>query len=158
MKKHRVLNRTMTVIVCIMGSVPGLLTLLINTEGPFQRPDGPYWKALIIAVPSILIAILVGYFICMFLWRKWFKEEKSIIYQSFIIFSITIIAGLIAAIVGVEVNWMVAKVSGWGGQAQLEWVKFLIGIPIIFFYCIIPVGATGLLYGLFSFFYLKFSK
>ena len=86
MKKHRVLNRVMTVIVCIMGSVPGLLTLLINTEGPFQRPDGPYWKALIIAIPSILIAILVGYFICVFLWRKWFKEHKSILYQSFIIF------------------------------------------------------------------------
>jgi hypothetical protein len=158
MKKHRVLSTVMTLIVCIIGSVPGLWTVLFNIEGPFQRPDGPYWKALVIGFPSIFIAILVGYLICKFLYRKWFKESKSIIYQSFIVFSVTIIAGLVAVLVGWEVNWIVAKAFGWGGQAQVPWISFLIGIQIMFFYCIIPVGAASLLFGLFSFIYLKFSK
>lgn len=158
MKKHIVLGKALIIIVCIIGIVPGLWTMLINVEGPFQRPDGPYWKALVIGIPSVLAAIIAGYPLSKFLLEKWYNESKSIVFQSFIAFSITIIAGLVAVMIGCEVNWIVQKAFGWGAIAQVQWIKFLIGIPIIFFYSIVPVGIAGLLFGLFSFIYLKLSK
>ena len=158
MKKHRVITIVTIILVCIIGSVPGLWTILLDVEGPFQRPDGPYWKALVIGVPSILSAIFIGYLISKYLLSKWYKENKSIVVQSIIIFSITIIAGLIAVMVGWEINWIVEKAFGWGGSARLEWLDFLTGIPLMFIYCIIPVGITSLIYGLFSMIYLIFSR
>jgi len=158
MKKHKVLITVTIIIVSIIGSIPGLWTILINAEGPFQRPDGPYWKALVIGIPSILAAILIGYLLSKYLLSKWYREKKSILYQSIIILLVTIIAGIIAVMVGWEVNWIVEKAFGWGGSVRLAWLNFLTGIPLMFFYCIIPVGIAGLLYGLFSFFYLNFSK
>lgn len=158
MKKHKVLNAATIIIVCIIASIPGLWTLFVNMEGPFQRPDGPYWNAIVIGVPSIIAAIIAGYPLCKFLLRKWYNESKSIVYQSFIVFSITVITGVIAVLVGCEVNWIVQKAFGWGAIAQVQWINFLIGIPIIFFYSIGPVGIAGLLFGLFSFIYLKLSK
>ena len=157
MKKHRVLIPVTIIIVNIIGSIPGLWTILIN-EGPFRRPSGPYWQALVIGVPSILTAILIGYLISKYLLSKWYKENKSKLYQSIIIFCITIIAGTLAIMVGWEVNWIVGKAFGWGSSARLAWEVFLKGIPMMFIYCIVPVGIVSLLYGLFSIVYLKFSK
>lgn len=158
MKKHSTLKTAAIILVCIIGSVPGLWTMLINSEGPFQRPEGTYWKALVIGIPSVLAAILAGYLLSKYLLKKYYSENRPVLRLAVIISLVTIISGLVAVFVGWEIDWLIAKVFGWGGVAEVPWKNLLIGIPIVLAYSIIPVSLAGLIYGVFSFAYLKLSK
>lgn len=158
MKKANTLKTVAIIIVCIIGSIPGLWTMLINNEGPFQRPEGAYWKALVIGIPSVLAAILAGYFLSKYLLKKFYSENRPVLRLVVIISLVTIISGLVAVLVGWEVDWLIAKVFGWGGVAEVPWKNLFIGIPIILAYSILPVTITGLIYGVFSFAYLNLDR
>lgn len=163
MKKHKVLITVTILMVIVIGSVPGFITLLIDTPGPFQRPDGPYWKALVTGIPSILAGILIGYFISKVLLRIWFKIAKSIIFKSIIILFITYIAGLITLGVACEVDWIVPAFLGWENTPTFltdlsSWENLIDHFLLAFLYFSIPAVIAGVLNGLFSFIYLKFSK
>lgn len=155
MIKQKSLTTAMIILVSFMGSVPGLLTLFVNVNGPFQRPDGPYWMALVIGIPSILAAILLAYYLSKYFLRLWLNENKAEIRQSLVYFLCTILVGLIAVLVAWEVNWIIGKISGWGGSAEVDWLSYLKGIPIMFFFSIIPITVISLFFGLFSYFYLR---
>lgn len=158
MKKHKVLITVTILIVIIIGSVPGLTTLLIDSPSPFQRPDGPYWKALVTSIPSIIAGILIGYLASKYLLRIWFKTEKTLVYKSIIILFITFISGVITLFVAWEVNWIVPRFFGWGNMEFNPWGNLLDHILLALIYCSIPVGIVGILNGLFSIIYLKFTK
>jgi len=162
MKKHKVIITVTIVIVIIIGSIPGLMTI-INADGPFQRPDGPYWKALVIGVPSILAGVLIGYLISKYLLRIWFKTDKTLVYKSIIILFITYIAGIITLIVACEVDWIIPEIFGWENTPSLlndlsSWKNLLDHFLLAFIYFSIPIGIAGVLNVLFSFIYLKFIK
>jgi len=158
MKTHKVLITVTILIVIIIGSVPGLATLLIDTPGPFTRDDGPYWHTLVCGIPSIIVGILIGYLVSKHLLRIWFKIEKKLVYKSIVILLITFISGVITLLIAWEVNWIVPRFFGWGNMAFNPWENLLDHILLGFIYCSIPVGIVGILNGLFSFIYLKLTK
>lgn len=143
-----------------MGSIPALVTIFNNNEGhPFQRPDGLYWKALIIAIISIFFVVVVSYYLSRELFRRWYKETKSNKKKSIIVGSIVLITGVISVIVGVEFDWLTIKIFGWGGENFLNWSMFLFKVPLMTFaFCIVPVLIISIISAIYSFFYLKSSK
>lgn len=160
MNKSKNLKVIVLIIVILMGSIPALVTIFNNNEGhPFQRPDGLYWKALIIAIISIFFVVVVSYYLSRELFRRWYKETKSNKKKSIIVGSIVLITGVISVIVGVEFDWLTIKIFGWGGENFLNWSMFLFKVPLMTFaFCIVPVLIISIISAIYSFFYLKSSK
>ena len=152
MKKHKVLIKITIVIVIIFGIIPGLVTL-------FEKTDVQYWKYIVTCIPSIIAGILIGYFISQYLLHILFKTEKSLVYKSIIILFITFISGIITLMVAWEIIWIVPRLFGWKYTGEFSpWANLLDHYLLMLIYGSIPVGIAGVLNGLFSFFYLKFSK
>jgi len=153
MNKTKNLKLIVLILVILMGSIPALVTIF-NNEGPFQRPDGLYWKAFIVAIISIFFVVLVSYYLSRGLFRSWYKETISDNKKSIIVGSIVLTAGVISVVVGVEFDWLAIKTFGWGGENFLKWSMFLFIVPLMtIVYCIIPVLIISIISAIFAFFY-----
>ena len=159
MKKMKVLFAVTTILVLIIGSVPGFEIGLSNLSILSQDSDGQYWKALLTAIPSILIGILIGYFLCRYLLKKWLKTGKSIWTISLLVLLITFIAGIITVMVAWEVTWVLSRLLRWKYTEEFSpWANLLDHYLLMLMYGCILVGITSIVNGLFAFLYLKFSK
>ncbi len=152
MKKHKVLITITIVIVIILGILPGLLTL-------FEKTDVQFWKYIVTCISSILVGILIGYFISQYLLRILFKTAKSLVDKSIIILFITFISGIITLMVAWETILIVPWLFGWEYTGEFNpWENFLDHYLLMLMYGSIPVGIISILNGLFSFIYLKLTK
>lgn len=158
MDKLKFLNKVAFLLVAFMGSAPGIMTLVVNTDAPFQRPEGAYWKALVLGVPSIVMAVIVASAVCRSLNKRWIKEKHSNERKAIFLFLIVILAGLASVLAGWESNWIMAKLTTWSGVGDLQWIDFIKGIPIMLIYTFMPVTVAAFILGLFSYVYLRFSK
>ena len=155
MKKHSLLTKVTRIIVICMGLVPGLATIFLSVENPFQLRVGPVWQSLMVGIPSMVMGIVFGVYLTNYFYKKWFHIEKPVMKKVVLIFSITLVAGILNALMAWELNWIIAKITGWGYLTELPWFNLLIGLPIMMFYCLVPGLIVSLLNGVFSFFYLR---
>ena len=158
MKQHRLLRFVTIVLVCLVGSVPGLITLFIKEGGPFERPTESYWSAIIMGLPAVIIPVIVGYFLSRALLRWWLKETQTVVVRSLILLAITFLAGMINALIGWEIRWLLEKAIYLGEEGYLNYLEILSGIPFFSIYCFMWVAPTALAFGIFSFLYLKYSS
>jgi Kef-type K+ transport system membrane component KefB len=161
MNKSINLKVIVLILVILMGSIPALVTIFNNTEGrPFQRPDGLYWKAFIVAIISIFFVVLVSYYLCRRLFRSWYKETKNEYPKPIIVGTIVLITGVISVVVGVEFICWTMLIFGWGfGENFFNWSMTLIALPLMtILYCFLPVLIISIISAIFSVFYLKSSK
>jgi hypothetical protein len=155
MTKHHLIYRVHYSLIALLGSIPGIFTLFVNVEGPFQRPQDSYLKALIIGIPSILFAVSISIRLLQKLWKFVRNKQSQHLYFSLQITWMTLIGSYLSAFIGWESNWLIAKVFNWGGVSELQWFDLVKGIPIVLAYCFIPCVLAAILCGLFSFLYLQ---
>ncbi|MDX2444378.1 MAG: hypothetical protein QNK30_11320 [Bacteroidales bacterium] len=141
----------------LVGSMYGLLFTLLGyifDVGPGSGMEGQFWKILLVAIPSILIAAYIGELIVRKLAQRMLKSNLSMLTYKFRLFTIVLIGCTVAFIVGFEVGYILGKITG--TISGIEWAEILIRGPAMALIIGIPIALiVAIFYSVFVHFYLK---
>ena len=154
---QRIITRTGMWVAAVVGSTYGLLLTIVGyllDWGPGSGMEGPFWKVLLVGVPSLLIAAYVGVIIVRWLSGKLLTMHSQAFVYTVRSFVVVLLASIAAFVVGWEVGFLMGKltgtfdVMGWGEMVlKVAGMAFIWSIPV----CLI----AGILYSIFVFTYLK---
>lgn len=155
MKKLKTLSTITIILVIIIGGIPGI-EFCFND---LKDSTGQYYKTLITGVPSIVVGILIGFFLSRYLLKIWLSTNKSVGLISLLVSITTLITGVISVLVAWEITWVLPRLFGWRYTGEFNpWANLLDHYLIMLVYACIPVGIISVVNGLFSYIYLKVSK
>ncbi len=144
-------------LAALVGSMYGLFFTLLGyifDMGPGSGMEGQFWKILLVAIPSILLAAYTGELLVRKLAQKMLKSNISIRAYKFRLFAIVLIGSTMAFLVGFEVGYILGKITG--TISGIEWAEILIKGPAMALIIGIPIALiVAIFYSVFVHFYLK---
>lgn len=156
-QKQKTITHAGMWLAAITGSIYGLIFVIVGYFLNWDLCDaseGPFWKVLLIAFFSVMIAAYVGELIVRKLAQKRLAGQIKISAITSKLFVIVILGCITAFIVSWEVGYIFGKILG--TIQELSWGEILINIPLISFIHGIPVCLiAGILYSVFVYTYLK---
>ena len=113
--------------------------------------EGPFWKILLVAIPSILIAGYIGELIVRKLAKKMLNSNLSMLAYKFRLFTIVLIGCTVAFIVGFKLGYKLGKVTN--SISGMEWVEILVKGPTMALIIGFPIALiVGIFYSVFVYF------
>ena len=159
-QKQKTITRVGMWLAAITGSIYGLIFAVVGYFLKWDLCDaseGPFWKVLLIAFFSIIIAAYIGELIVRKLAQKRLAGQIKIPAITTRLFVVVLLGSIVAFIVSWEVGYIFGKILGI--FQGVSWGEILIKIPLISLIHGIPVClVTGIFYSVFVFIYLKVGK
>lgn len=156
-QKQNILIQIGMWLAALVGSMYGLFFTLLGyifDIGPGSGMEGQFWKILLVAIPSILLAAYTGELLVRKLAQKMLKSNISIRAYKFRLFVIVLIGSTMAFLVGFEVGYILGKITG--TIAGVEWTDILLKGPGMALIIGIPIALiVAVFYSVFAHFYLK---